>query len=259
MNQDHTCPVCGGSADLYDVVDLNKSCEELRGKFLGLSGIPIYYALCNNCSHCFCPEIISWNLKQFEESIYNDDYVDVDPDYKDLRPRGNAANLIQMFQNQNISVLSEKQSAIKHLDYGGGSGLLSRILKESGWQSYSYDPFVDKCLAISEIGKFNLITAFEVFEHVPNVTELMSNIRSLLLPDGIVLFSTLLLDGNINPNERLTWWYASPRNGHINLFSKNSLAILAQQHGFNLASSSQGFHVLFNTPPSWAKHLFEPA
>jgi hypothetical protein len=70
-----------------------------------------------------------------------------------------------------------------------------------------------------------------------------------------VLFSTLLSDGNIHPNQRLSWWYASPRNGHISLFSRNALTLLAQSKQFNFGSFNSGFHALYTTVPSWASHL----
>jgi len=247
MNQNPPCPVCKEACSLLDVVDLNKSCEEARGKFLGLAGIPVYYALCSKCGFCFAPELANWKLQEFEEKIYNDDYVAVDPDYIDVRPRGNAANLIAMF--------GDRALGIRHLDYGGGGGLLSGILKQAKWQSISYDPFVDKDLRIEQLGRFDLITAFEVFEHVPDVHQLMTNLYSLLSPNGIVLFSTLVSDGNIQPKQRISWWYASPRNGHISLFSKNSLAMLAQQYRVNFGSFSAGFHVFFTNVPAWADHL----
>ena len=108
---------------------------------------------------------------------------------------------------------------------------------------------------IAQLGKFDLITAFEVFEHVPEPQRLMRNLRSLLSPNGIVLFSTLLSDGNIHINQRISWWYASPRNGHISLFSRNSLAILAQNNAVNFGSFSVGFHIFFTNIPQWADHL----
>jgi hypothetical protein len=83
----------------------------------------------------------------------------------------------------------------------------------------------------------------------------MSNLYSLLSPNGLVLFSTLVSDGNIQPGQRISWWYASPRNGHISLFSKNSLAVLAQQYRVNFGSFSAGFHVFFTGVPAWADHL----
>jgi SAM-dependent methyltransferase len=241
------CQVCGGASSLLDVVDFNKSCEEARGTFLERAGIPVYYALCGNCGFCFAPEIMTWQLSAFEEKIYNDEYVRVDPDYVEARPRANAAYLISMF--------GERGQTFRHLDYGGGDGLLVKLLKDSNWQSASYDPFVNKDISIREIGKFDLITAFEVFEHVPNVQELMSNLCSLLAPGGIILFSTLLSDGNIHSGQKINWWYASPRNGHISLFSKKSLTTLAEKSGFNFASFSIGFHVFFTQVPSWAGHV----
>ncbi len=247
MTSQKLCPVCDGVCSLLDVVDFNKSCEEVRGKFLRLAGVPVYYALCGTCGFCFAPEIAAWKLDEFEKKIYNDDYILVDPDYAEKRPKENAANLIALFGAQSPS--------IRHLDYGGGSGLLSSILRQSNWQSASYDPFVDREADIDRLGRFDLITAFEVFEHVPDVRGLLSAMRMLLVPNGIILFSTLLSDGNIHPNRRLSWWYASPRNGHISLYSKSSLAILARNNGFSFGSFSTGLHVLYRNIPAWAGHI----
>jgi len=248
MTNPFPCPVCGGASALLDVVDFNKSCEELRGVFLPLSGAPIYYALCPGCGFCHAPEIAAWPLEEFERWIYNDDYAAIDPDYLQARPTNNAASLVAMF--------GDRAPPVRHLDYGGGSGLMSRLLAESGWRSASYDPFVDRALQVGELGRFDLITAFEVFEHVPDARRLMDDLRSLLAPGGIILFSTLLSDGHIQPKQRLTWWYASPRNGHISLYSQESLATLAAHGGLRYARFSEVFHAFLDTVPPWAAHLF---
>jgi SAM-dependent methyltransferase len=190
-------------------------------------------------------------MRQFEEKIYNDKYVEVDPDYVEARPKANAAMLIKAF--------GEKAYQIKHLDFGGGDGLLTKILNQSNWQSKSYDPFVHRDIDIKQLGKFDLITAYEVFEHVPDVQTLMSNLRFLLNKNGLVLFSTLLTDGNIHPGGKLNWWYASPRNGHISLFSKQSLVILSTKFGFKFGSFSRNTHFFFTTVPPWAQHLIRGA
>ncbi|MFQ6333513.1 class I SAM-dependent methyltransferase [Methylophilus sp. 3sh_L] len=247
IKENLVCPICNTAATLLDVVDLNKSCEEQRGKFLPLSGDAVYYSLCNHCGFCWAPELHQWPLSQFEEYIYNADYGAVDPDYLETRPQSNAEVL--------RSIFPVFPPTLRHLDYGGGNGLLSRQLSAAGWHSASYDPFVDKHTDLASLGQFELITAFEVFEHVPDVWALMSDLSSLLARDGLVLFSTLLSDGNIHPNQRLSWWYASPRNGHISLFSKSSLALLAQRNQFNFGSFNSGFHALYTTVPPWASHL----
>ena len=245
------CPACQSDSRLLDVVDFNKSCEELRGRFLEQSGRPVYYAICGNCDFCHAPELYTWPLEEFERQIYNAGYVDVDPDYADARPRGNAAMLIGTFGSQARS--------IRHLDYGGGDGLLSKLMGEAGFASRSHDPFVNKDVALDALGQFDLVSAMEVFEHVPDVHALMRNLQSLLRPDGLVLFTTLVSDGNIVRNQRLNWWYAAPRNGHISLFSRRSLALLAAAYGYQFASVNAGVHFLWRAVPPWARHLFKEA
>ncbi|SGZ90176.1 HlpA protein [Bathymodiolus thermophilus thioautotrophic gill symbiont] len=188
-----------------------------------------------------------WSLDDFSKKIYNDEYINIDPDSLKTRPEENANNINQFFL--------EKKKEIRHLDYGGGNGLLSDLLTKQGWDSSSYDPFVNRDVNIKNLKKFDLITAFEVFEHVPDVDNLMLELSTLIKEDGIVLFSTLLSDGNLEKNKRINWWYVSPRNGHISVFSKNSLAILAKNHQFNTNSFSAGFHILFKQIPNWASHI----
>jgi SAM-dependent methyltransferase len=131
-----------------------------------------------------------------------------------------------------------------------------KLLRESHWNSTSYDPFVDKNRTLCELGKFELVTAFEVFEHVPDVQKLMYELRALIAPRGLVLFSTLLSDGSLDSRQRITWWYASPRNGHISLYSRKSLAILAQKNSFNCGSFSNLFHAFWNEVPPWVGRSF---
>ena len=250
-NNNLECPVCLGSCGPLDVVDFNTSCAAQWNFYLPLSGTPIYYYICDACGFCFAPEIYKWSMEEFKNNIYNDIYKLVDPDYLDLRPRNNAKLLVE--------ILGQEKSHIKHLDFGGGNGLLSELLRDHGWDSASYDPFVNPEIDINELGKYNLITAFEVFEHVPDVKLLLNQLSTLLDENGIVLFSTLLNDDFIRPNERITWWYASPRNGHISLFSKKSLHGLAGLEGLTFHGFSSGFHAYWRTIPFWAAALINPS
>ena len=245
------CPICQAACTLLDVVDFNRACNEGGATFRADAGVPIHYYLCGQCGFCFAPEFSSWRLEDFEARIYNDDYVQVDPDYLDARPRANAGSLLSTFGNRG--------PAIRHLDYGGGSGLLSKTLREAGWRSASYDPFVDREVRPRQLGAFELITAYEVFEHVPDVRQLITNLSQLLAADGIVLFSTLLSDGNLHAAQRLTWWYAAPRNGHISLFSGKSLALLGASERFKFGSFSTNLHVYWRRVPPWAAHILRDA
>lgn len=243
------CPICNSRSQIIDVVDFNKNCEETKGVFLPLSGVPIYYHMCESCHFTFSPAFWNWSEQDFLECIYNDDYIHIDPDYVEIRPTSNASVMQQIFPNQ--------VEQIKHLDYGGGNGVMSNLLTRNGWNSKSYDPFPKSKLSIKELGKFNLITAYEVFEHVPDPNELMENLTFLMDESCLILFSTLISDNDIKRNSRLNWWYASPRNGHISLYSKKSLLELGRKFNLNFGSFSDGFHCYFRKNPTWAKHLID--
>lgn len=242
------CLICAQAAPLYDVVDFNKSCEENNGHFLPLSGHAVYYARCSNCQYIFAPEFGSWTDQDFLDKIYNADYVKVDPDYRFARQQENAGLLNNLF--------GPYRMYLRHLDYGGGNGILAQLLSGAEWQSVSYDPFPKNNVRLPEIGRFNLITAFEVFEHVPDPHALMDNICKLL--DGeesMVFFSTGVSDGKVKHNGRLDWWYVAPRNGHIGIYSTKSLRILGQAFGLQYGSLGTSFHAYFRKLPPWAENL----
>lgn len=245
---DLACPICAGKAVAHDVVDFSKSCVEGSGTFLPLCGVPIYYFLCGQCGLCFAPEMYRWTPDEFGRKIYNEEYTLVDPDWIEARPRGNAQHLAELFGAQG--------AGIRHLDYGGGIGLLSDLLQGAGWNSRSYDPFVDRDVRLEDLGKFDLITSFEVFEHVPDSLRLIDELASLLDENGLIYFSTLVTEGNIAPHQRLTWWYAAPRNGHITLYTRNSLAILGARQGFRFGSITTNLHLYWRQVPAWAQQLF---
>jgi tetratricopeptide (TPR) repeat protein/SAM-dependent methyltransferase len=242
------CPVCASKTRLFDVVDFNKSCEEGNGLHLPLAGVAVYYARCDGCGFCFAPEMCAWSQAEFSEKVYNADYAQVDPDYLEHRPLTNAGQL------QLLS--GGKPPALRHLDYGGGNGLLSRTLQAAGWNSASYDPFANPDVVSSSLGRFELITAFEVFEHVPDPQALLLVLKDLLAADGAVYFSTLLSDGEIIGGGKLNWWYAAPRNGHISLYTRESLSTLGRRYGLKFLSLSPVSHLFISGTPKWAAEVF---
>jgi hypothetical protein len=241
------CTVCGSEAALLDTVDFNKSCENKRGYYLAPSGRKIDYFLCDGCGFCFAPEIQSWSIDQFSEHIYNEEYGDVDPDYEFERPTNNAREVHKAFGNH--------KSRIRHLDYGGGSGLLSENLRQLGWDSCTYDPFVDREMVVEQLGQFDLITVFEVFEHVPDVNDLCDKLQKLCKPSSLILLSTMFSDEEIGRGRALDWWYAAPRNGHISLFSRKSLTLLMSRRGLKLVSFTPWSHAAFGVLPDWAANI----
>ena len=240
------CKICGGAAPLYGVVDFNKSCEEANGLKLSLAGVPVYYRRCANCHFVFTDAFDDWSADQFKTHIYNDDYRMVDPDYKTTRPRGNAEVVARLW--------GEHRKDTRVLDYGGGNGEFCTVLRESGFPvAETFDPMVPEFSRRPD-GKFDLVTSFETLEHLPDP---MAGIASLLesaADPGVVLFTTLLQPADFD-NFGVNWWYIGPRNGHVSIFSKQSLTIAWSRHRYQVASLRDNIHLAFRNLPPFLAHL----
>jgi Methyltransferase domain len=214
------CVVCNGSTKLCAQVDFNMNCEERKGFSLPRAGLNVEYHMCETCETIHAPTFDDWTPEEFSEYIYNKDYIKVDPEYVKERPL--------YFVNEIEKLFGDKKNQWKHLDFGGGNGLVSQILKSKGWNSRTYDPYGEENTIPNE--KFSLITAFEVFEHTPDPHKTMQTIISLLDNNGNLFVSTALSDKHQNA----MWWYMSPRNGHITIYTRKSISFLAKKYELNI-------------------------
>jgi 2-polyprenyl-6-hydroxyphenyl methylase/3-demethylubiquinone-9 3-methyltransferase len=243
------CKLCGGIARLFGVTDFNRSCEEVRGKFLPLLGVAIYYRRCDACGLVYTEAFDDWAPEAFETHIYNAAYGEVDPDYEVVRPAGNARLVGQMF--------AASCGQLSVLDYGGGNGALARDLRTAGFAgAETYDAFHPDHRARPD-GRFDLVTCFETLEHMPDPVAGAADIASFLKPGGLILFSTLIQPADFRAL-RMQWWYAGPRNGHVTLHTRASLTTLWGRQGFNCGSFNDNLHVAYRAIPPFAAHLIRP-
>jgi 2-polyprenyl-6-hydroxyphenyl methylase/3-demethylubiquinone-9 3-methyltransferase len=242
------CKVCAAPSPLFGVTDFNRSCEELRGKFLPLAGTPIYYRRCEACGLLFTDAFDDWDQAAFEAHVYNEGYLEIDPDYVEARPANFARLLHQQF--------GASAGELRVLDYGGGNGRLAQELRALGFVSVAvYDPFSAEFRQRPE-GRFDLVTCFETLEHMPNPAAGAADIAQFLADDGFLMMGTLTQPEDIL-KLRMGWWYIGPRNGHVTLFTRVALALLWRAQGLTVASASANLHVAFRRqPPAFARHLF---
>jgi 2-polyprenyl-3-methyl-5-hydroxy-6-metoxy-1,4-benzoquinol methylase len=133
-------------------------------------------------------------------------------------------------------------SGSKFLDYGGGYGMLVRLMRDKGYRFFRQDLYCENLFAKhfditdlenSERKEFELLTAFEVFEHLD---EPLQEIENMFKFSNNILFSTQLQpEGNtVSPD----WWYLIPETGqHVSFYTEKSLHICAEKFGakfFNL-------------------------
>jgi len=142
----------------------------------------------------------------------------------------------------------------KFLDYAGGYGLLTRLMRDIGLDYYWLDPYSNNLMARgfehnNSTQKYDLITAFEVFEHLQNPAR---ELKKILKYGDSILFSTELIPAQ---EDLKNWDYLGVEHGqHISFYSEKSLEILAKEHELNYYTDHSMVHLF--TPRSLSPFIF---
>lgn len=121
------------------------------------------------------------------------------------------------------------------LDYAGGYGVFTRLMRDVGFDFYWHDPFTQNLFAngfekdLEPNSKFELLTAFEVFEHLINPKE---EVEKMLQYSNTIIFSTELMPQEI-PDVKDWWYYGFNHGQHISFYTKKTLYTLANQFNLN--------------------------
>ncbi|NJS37154.1 MAG: class I SAM-dependent methyltransferase, partial [Brachymonas sp.] len=225
-----TCKVCGGAAAQFGACDVNQGGPPGAAPRPAL-GQEISYFRCESCGLIFTNQLDDWGRHDFAAYIYNEGYVEVDPDYVRDRPMANAQMLLNLLRTLPIS----HQPPLRLLDFGAGSGLLAQQLIAQGIEASSHDPYgLASALDLNNLPKhsYDVVCAFEVLEHSADQLDTLAQLKSQLKPGGLAVISTLLQPYDI-AQQRCNWWYCAPRNGHITLFSASALT-----HALNITGAS---------------------
>ena len=146
------------------------------------------------------------------------------------------------------------------LDHGGGTGLLVRLMRDRGHDFRWRDGYSPNLLAIGfdaqEHETFDLVTAFELVEHLPDP---MAGFATLHGFAPRMLISTELVPAQGNGLGQ--WWYYAPESGqHIGFFTRRSLQVVAERLQLRLSSNGRNLHVLADETVSeaWLQLLGKP-
>lgn len=134
----------------------------------------------------------------------------------------------------------------RFLDFGGGYGVFTRWMRDQGYDFFHYDQHCPNLFAggyeadISGSVRYELVTAFEVFEHIAEPARTVAHLLSI---SDSILFSTELLPVPAPPIA--DWWYYAPEHGqHIGFFTRTALEKLAARFGANYYTSDGPTHLI---------------
>ena len=141
-----------------------------------------------------------------------------------------------------VLIRSQKWSKSRFLDWGGGYGLLARIMRDRGLDFGSHDiytqPLFVKSSEVDESDTFKLVTMSEVALHL---TDPVPVFKKILESTNTLVFTAVIAPNTI-PND---WWYLMPDTGqHVGIYHKETLQVLANQLGVQITSDGRFFHIL---------------
>lgn len=135
----------------------------------------------------------------------------------------------------------------KLLDVGCGVGYFLEVARERGWEVYGTE-FTDESMKINRDKGFNMhqgplnagnyppqsfdvVTSFEVIEHINNPAEEMNHISTVLRQGGLFYCTTPNFN-SLSRHQLKGQWNVIVYPEHLSYYTPKSMHFLMQQHGF---------------------------
>lgn len=213
------CPVC--SAQMHDAFTATL-----------LKKYPVKFLHCRACG-LLQTEAPYWLDEAYDEAIAVADTGLV------MRNTLTAAKLATL-------LFCARDPRARYLDVAGGYGLLTRLMRDYGFDYYWADKYSRNLLARGfetheDDEPYAAISAFEVLEHV---TDPVGFIRQQLSEHSskTFIFTTELYAGSAPPS--VDWWYYAFNTGqHVSFYQRRTLEKIATRLGLKFYSFN-GIHVM---------------
>ena len=149
-------------------------------------------------------------------------------------------------QNLAAAYLISKLFKVRNaLDFGGGDGLLCRLLRDYNVNCYVKDryavPTYSQGFSEPDFAAPDFVLAFEVFEHFATPARELDDLFQLR--PTVLLASTAIYN-----DQGSDWWYLASESGqHVFFYSKAAVQLIAKRFGYS--SLLSGGFVLFVRNP----------
>ena len=132
----------------------------------------------------------------------------------------------------------------KFLDYAGGYGMLTRIMRDYGLQFFSDDPYTTNLFAQGfeykpDTTSVDGLTCFECFEHLIHP---LVDIEKMLTISKTIFFSTRLKPIGVVPHT--DWEYYGFNHGqHTSFYSEKTFLYIAHKYNLNYYTDGNNLHI----------------
>jgi len=200
------------------------------GKAKLLNKYLVSYFRCDSCGF-IQTETPYWIEEAYSEAITRSDI-------------GLISRNLEMAEYTKKLILTCLDPAGKFVDYGGGYGIFTRLMRDQGFDFYRFDPLCRNLFSegydADPLDHFTLLTAFEVFEHLQDP---LADIEKMLSLSQDFYFTTRLLPGLPEPLEN--WWYYGLEHGqHISFYTPAALGAIAQKFALKILFSNGVLHLM---------------
>ncbi len=215
-----TCPVCSGSMEFCFTA-------QVLGKY------PAQYEVCNKCGFLRAHEP-HWLNEAYSSAIAAADTGFV------MRNIALACKLAGV-----LYWIEGERGGGRYLDAAGGYGMLTRLMRDFGFDFYWADKYCENLLApgfeySQTQGPCRAVTAMEVLEHLADPAVFIEETLALSGAHTL-LFTTEIYEGS--PPQPDAWWYYAFSTGqHIGFFQRRTLENLGARLKLHFASAN-GIHI----------------
>jgi hypothetical protein len=126
-----------------------------------------------------------------------------------------------------------------YVDYAGGYGLFTRLMRDIGFNFYHSDLFTENLFATgfeaAQDKNYRALTTFESFEHFVNPIE---EIEKMMKLSQNIIFTTELLP-TIVPRPSQWWYYGLDHGQHISFYSIKTFRFIADYFKLNFITNKK--------------------
>lgn len=131
----------------------------------------------------------------------------------------------------------------KFVDFAGGYGIFTRLMRDVGFDFYWTDPMTKNLIARGfeyqeSLGPIEAVTTFETLEHL---VDPLGDIEKMLMISKNIIFSTQLLPDPV-PAPGAWWYYVLEHGQHVSFYSLKTLEFIARKYSLNFYSFGS-FHL----------------